>query len=163
MLIRTAHINDIVLIHQLANEIWWHAYKGIITDDQISFMLENMYSETALRQQFDYGMKFLISERDGQPTGFAAYSIEDAVKRIFKLHKLYILPSEQGKGTGKQLIELIERLAISENGIILELNVNRNNQAFEFYKKLGFKVIKTVDIPYHQYVLNDYVMHKSLH
>lgn len=162
MIIRPAGIQDIPLIHRLANEIWKSAYKDILSDDQISFMLQNMYSEEALRQQFDDGMKFLILEAEDKPGGFAGYSLEDSKQMIFKLHKLYILPSEQGKGTGKKLIEHVEDLVRHENGAILELNVNRNNPAFGFYQKLGFEVWKTVDIPYYQFVLNDYVMRKNL-
>ncbi|HCN83062.1 MAG TPA: GNAT family N-acetyltransferase [Sphingobacteriaceae bacterium] len=162
MIIRAASINDIALIHRLANEIWWPAYKGVISDEQIAFMLNNIYSEKAIKQQFDDGMKFLISERDGQPTGFAEYSPEEPGKGIFKLHKLYILPSEQGKGTGKKLIERVEELVREQHGNILELNVNRNNPALDFYKKLGFEVWKTVDIPYFRFMLNDYVMRKKM-
>ncbi|MDF3077978.1 MAG: family N-acetyltransferase [Sphingobacteriaceae bacterium] len=161
MLIRPATDQDIPVISRLANEIWWPTYGSFISHEQISFMLENMYSEEALRRQMkEEGISFLMAEREGEPVAFAGFS--ETEPEVFKLHKLYILPSEQGKGTGKRLIEHVEDLARAQGGTILELNVNRANPAFGFYKKLGFRIYQTVDIPYHQFVLNDYVMRKGL-
>lgn len=126
-------------------------------------MLKEMYSEESLHLQMDEeGITFLIVEREGEPVAFAGFSLTDAKDKVFKLQKIYLLPSEQGKGTGKKLIEHVEDLSRAQGGAILELNVNRANPAFGFYKKLGFEIYQTIDIPYHQFVLNDYVMRKSL-
>jgi GNAT superfamily N-acetyltransferase len=162
MIIRDATVSDIGVIHQLAHEIWWPAYKNIISDEQIVFMLDRIYSEAALKQQMDEGVNFLIAEYDDKPSGFAAYSLTEPFEMIFKLHKLYILPSEQGKGTGRELLDRVGELARKQLGTILELNVNRSNPALGFYKKSGFEIWKTVDIPYYQFFLNDYVMRKKL-
>ncbi|HEY1024482.1 MAG TPA: GNAT family N-acetyltransferase [Sphingobacteriaceae bacterium] len=160
--IRTATSTDIPVIHDLAHKIWWPSYKGIISDEQISFMLDKMYSEEALQQQMDEGIQFLVAEKESSPVGFAAYSFSGPEEYIFKLQKLYVLPSEQGKGTGKKLIEDVAGLSRSGGGKVLELNVNRGNPAFNFYKKLGFEIYQTVDIPYFGFFMNDYVMRKSL-
>ena len=125
-------------------------------------MLGNMYSKDALKRQMDEGMTFLIGERDERPVAFAAYSLTEPKNLVYKLEKLYVLPSEQGKGTGKALIFEVMKIAKEIGGKILELNVNRNNPAYHFYSKLGFKVYKKVDIPYQQFVLNDYIMRQSL-
>ena len=72
------------------------------------------------------------------------------------------MPTEQGNGSGKKLITHISELAKSKGGKILELNVNRGNTAHHFYRKIGFDIHQTVDIPYHHFILNDYVMRKNL-
>lgn len=162
MNIRTAADQDIPAIHELAEEIWWPAYRNIISDEQISFMLDNMYSENALQEQMIEGIQFLLAERDNAPVAFAGYSLIDSETPVFKIHKLYVLPSEQGKGTGKKLIEHMSSIAKAMNCMVLELNVNRGNPAQGFYLKVGFEIHNTVDIPYHQFVLNDYVMRKAL-
>ena len=82
--------------------------------------------------------------------------------RVLKIHKLYVLPCEQGKGTGKKLFEYLSKTAKELKVNILELNVNRANHALNFYQKMGFEIIETVDIPYYQFVLNDYIMRKAL-
>jgi ribosomal protein S18 acetylase RimI-like enzyme len=162
MNIRNADSHDILTIHKLAQEIWWPTYRNILSDEQIRFMLSDMYSENALLQQMIEGVQYLLAEKNNLCVAFAAYSSENLGHPVLKIHKLYVLPSEQGKGTGKKLIEHISSIAQSMNCMILELNVNRGNPAQGFYKKWGFEFYKTVDIPYHQFVLNDYVMRKTL-
>ena len=162
MTIRQANYNDIPAISKLATEIWWPTYTDVIPDEQIEFMLGDMYSEEALNQQMAGGIIFLMVEREIMPVAFAAYSLTEPENQVYKLQKLYVLPSEQGKGTGKMLIAKVANLATALGGKILELNVNRKNPAFDFYKKLGFEIYETVDIPYQHFVLNDYVMRKTL-
>jgi Acetyltransferases len=78
---------------------------------------------------------------------------------IYKLHKIYVLPYNQGKGTGKFVITEIIRAISRKGGKGLQLNVNRNNKAKDFYEKMGFVVIREEDIDIgNGYFMNDYVM-----
>jgi hypothetical protein len=52
MRIRKATEEDIAVITELAEKIWWPAYRNIISDEQISFMLKDMYSADSLKKQF---------------------------------------------------------------------------------------------------------------
>lgn len=162
MPVRKATQKDILSIIEIAEKTWWPTYTEVISAEQIKFMLEDMYSAESLKKQMESGIEFIIAERENIPVGFAAYSQSDTDKLVFKIHKLYILPSEQGKGTGKELIEHISASAKQQGGKTLELNVNRGNKAKNFYLKSGFSIFLTVDIPYHQFVLNDYVMRKDI-
>ncbi|MGX5688557.1 N-acetyltransferase family protein [Arcticibacter tournemirensis] len=161
MTIRVATEEDIPAIRKLAHDTWWPTYQSILSPEQISFMLDTMYSEPALKTQLQKET-FLITKRDLEPVAFASFSCSDQEQHIFKLHKIYILPSEQGNGTGRKLISAVEQEAKKEKCRILELNVNRQNPAFHFYKKQGFKVHQEVDIPYYDYYMNDYIMRKSI-
>ena len=151
---------DVPIIRALAEAIWWPTYRLILSEEQISFMLEDMYSERALKEQMRKEIKFLLVKRYDTNVAFAGYSIEG--QKTLKIHKLYILPSEQGKGTGKILVSHLMDLAQRSNIAQVELNVNRKNPALGFYEKMGFKIVETVDIPYHQFILNDYVMLKMI-
>lgn len=151
---------DIPVIHDLAEKIWWPTYSPILSEEQISFMLKNMYSESALKEQMNTGVKFLLVKRDSENVAFAGYSLDYENEPLLKIQKIYVLPSEQGKGTGKNLIEYISHLAKELNILEVELNVNRGNPAKGFYQKMGFEIRETVDIPYYEFVLNDYVMRK---
>ena len=158
--IRAATLQDIPTIIKLAKEIWWPTYSEVISSEQISFMLGKMYSAEALKSQMQNGHQFLILEVDGIAKGYASFSKHE--ETTYKLQKLYLNPDQQGKGIGKMLISTVENEIIKLNGKTLILNVNRGNKAYLFYSKVGYKILKEVDIPYHQYVLNDYVMGKSL-
>lgn len=58
MNIRQANYSDITAISNLATKIWWPTYTNVIPDEQIEFMLEDMYSEVALLSQMDAGITF---------------------------------------------------------------------------------------------------------
>jgi len=162
MIIRKAAESDISAISELAEKIWWPSYRNIISDEQISFMLNDMYSAESLKEQMGSGIEFLIVEKENLPVAFAGYSLTNTENQVYKLHKLYVLPTEQGRGTGRKLIEQVSSLATAKGGKILELNVNRGNPAHHFYSKIGFDIYQTVDISYHHFILNDYIMRKDL-
>jgi N-acetylglutamate synthase-like GNAT family acetyltransferase len=162
MTIRKAAESDISAISELAEKIWWPSYRNIISDEQISFMLNDMYSAESLKEQMGSGIEFLIVEKENLPVAFAGYSLTNTENQVYKLHKLYVLPTEQGRGTGRKLIEQVSSLATAKGGKILELNVNRGNPAHHFYSKIGFDIYQTVDISYHHFILNDYIMRKDL-
>lgn len=159
MNIRKATRSDIVAIHRLAHEIWWPTYQSILPAHQIEFMLDKMYSIKSLQEQFTIGITFLIAEDQNEaPAGFASFSPSDESLSTYKINKLYILPEKQRIGLGRLLITNIVTRVKQEGGKVLELNVNRNNPAVNAYKKFGFEIFAEVDIPYFQYILNDYVM-----
>lgn len=159
---RTATHSDLPIIHRLANEIWWPTYKDYLTHGQISFMLEKIYSVSALEEQLSAGQRFSFAIRHDKPVGFTGFQLKPSATHIMRIEKLYVLPSEQGKGTGKRLINHVAQFALAANSTYLELNVNRHNPAKVFYERLGFIVVDVVDIPYHGYILNDYVLQKQL-
>jgi ribosomal protein S18 acetylase RimI-like enzyme len=161
IIIRTATKDDIGLIHTLAHEIWPAAYKEILSADQMDYMLEQIYSETSLQNQFDNNHHFLIAEENKNPVAFVSYSKLNS--GIYKLQKIYVLPTQQGKGVGKFLIyHIIQK--IKEQGVTaLLLNVNRNNKAKQAYEHLGFKIISEEDIDIgNGYFMNDYIMEKKI-
>ncbi|HEY0895385.1 MAG TPA: GNAT family N-acetyltransferase [Sphingobacteriaceae bacterium] len=162
MNIRTAEPTDLELIHRLAVEIWWPTYHAILSEGQISFMLDKMYSVESLAKQVQEGLRFVIVEREGQPVGFMGFQKTNSPEGILRIEKLYVLPPEQGKGTGSALVAFAAGIARSEGAALLELNVNRANPAFFFYQKSGFTIYREEDIPYYQYFMNDYVMRKSV-
>ncbi len=159
--IREAGISDIPTIHQLAHEIWWPTYKGVLSEDQIVFMLENIYTVLSLKKQLEEGSTFLLLSSNQEPKGFAAFSKTD-IDKIYKLQKIYLHPDQQGKGTGKQLLNSVEDKVKKLGAAHLTLNVHRDNKARLFYEKNGYSVIQEVDIPYFDFVLNDYIMQKEL-
>ncbi len=160
--IRQATAGDVQTIHRLAHDIWWPTYQDYIPHDQIRLMLELIYDERALLAQLDAGQYFSIAVRSEQPVGFVGFRSKPDDARIMRIEKIYIHPSEQGKGTGVLLIDHVSTAARAQGKMLLELNVNRSNPAKAFYTKQGFVVVEEVDIPYHGYVLNDYIMQKPL-
>jgi diamine N-acetyltransferase len=159
--IREAGLNDLMTVERLAHEIWPGTYGQILSSEQLSYMLQLIYSQPALQQQMlQQAHNFLIVELDGQPVGFADYSLYEP--GVYKLHKIYVHGSTQGKGVGKALLDHIIGKLVAKNVHTLLLNVNRHNKARQFYEKLGFAVTGQEDIDIgNGYFMNDYVMEKT--
>jgi GNAT superfamily N-acetyltransferase len=84
-------------------------------------------------------------------------------KNQLKIHKLYILPSEQGKGIGEKFLTFAENLCKKESISMLTLNVNRYNKAVHFYEKNGSKNVKSEDIEIgNGYLMEDFVMEMEI-
>lgn len=160
--IRIADLADISLIRELTSLIWPQTYAPIISEDQINYMLEMMYSESSLKRQMtEEGCTYLIVYESDTPVGYASFAEE--ADGIWKLHKLYILQNQQGKGTGRFVIDYITKTIKLKNAKALQLQVNRTNNAKVFYEKLGFSIIKIADLNIgNGYFMNDYVMEKKL-
>lgn len=161
--IRQGTIADIPVIQELTDRIWRPTYQPILTPEQIEYMIEMIYSTTAITQQLqELGHRYLIMEDDGKPIAFAAFSPTET-PGISKLHKIYLDFSYQGKGAGKLLLNTVMEQAREQGAHTLELNVNRYNKAKQFYEGQGFKVVDEKDIEIGLgYQMNDFIMHKSL-
>lgn len=153
---------DIPLIRQLTFAIWPQTYSSIISKEQIDYMLEQMYNSVTLQKQMEEdGCTFIILYDDEEAVAFASYN--ETEPQLWKLNKIYILQSQQGKGTGKFIINYIVDEIKAKQAKALQLQVNRDNKAKYFYENLGFKIIKTADFDIgNGYFMNDYVMQLPL-
>jgi len=161
--IKAATVNDIPVIQDLTEKIWRPTYEPILTPEQIDYMIVMMYSTAALTKQIsELQHRFLILLDEEKPIGFAAYSTTDTPE-VYKLHKIYLDLSYQGKGVGKFLLSEVAERVKASGASILELDVNRFNKAKFFYEKQGFSVYKekNTDIG-NGYLMEDFVMRKPL-
>lgn len=159
--IKHATTSDIDLIRELCFKVWPQTYAQILTPAQIDYMLAMMYSPESLQQQMQEGADYMLCYDGDEAVGFA--SLEPGEDHKFKLSKIYVLPSQQGKGTGKFMLAYIAELATQRDGKVLQLQVNKHNPAQHFYQKLGFTVARSAvfDIG-NGFVMDDYVMELKL-
>lgn len=163
ILLRKAKEEDLPIISDLAERIWPDTYSAYISDEQLRYMLDMMYNQGELLGQLKKGHIFLIAEEEKKEVGFASFSLIDPEDNGYKLHKIYVLPEIHGKGVGKILMNEVVNLVKRNGGKTLQLNVNRNNKAKDFYQKAGFKIKETVDLDVgNGFFMNDYVMELSL-
>lgn len=149
----------------MAHTTWAIAYKDILSQFQMDYMLELMYIEAALHQPIEQGhQQFVLAINENQAAGFASYSAKNTdTTYIYHLHKIYIFPNQQGNGIGKQLLNYVLQDIKFKGATNLQLNVNRISLAINFYLKFGFTIIweQDIDIGY-GYFMNDYVMNLKL-
>ena len=148
--IRPAILEDRALIRSVSEQTWPSTYGHIISQEQIDFMLDWMYSDDSLAEQFTKGHQFFIAYLNGADIGFCSVSEdvsdsgennnENKIEHIkqFKLNKLYVLPAAQGTGAGKVLLNKAIEVAKTQGSKSLFLQVNKLNNAVTFYQKQGF-------------------------
>ncbi len=164
--IRQANLQDIQLIHDMANVAFTATYRDILSADQLEYMLDWMYSPESLHKQMaEEGHIYYIAENEGVPAGYV--SIQPEGKDIYHLQKIYVLPVYQGSGLGKQLFvkaqEAIRELH-PDGPCEMRLNVNRENtNALHFYEHMGMHKLSEGDFPIGKdYYMNDYIMSMNL-
>lgn len=154
-----ATVNNVPAICQIAEQTWWSTYSEIISQEQIRYMLDTIYDEGSLKKVMEDGsQEFLLIGDDSGYQGFASFGPRKEDPGIYKLHKLYVLPGNQGKGYGIALVEEVKKRLTDLNIKILDLNVNRSNKARVFYEKIGFRIIRKEDLQIGPYWMNDYIM-----
>ena len=71
-------------------------------------MMDWMYSPASLRKQIDDGHVYYLALSEGQPCGYVSVQREGITedgRMLFHLHKIYVMPSEQGSGLGRLLFD----------------------------------------------------------
>ena len=159
--VRKAIAQDIPAIQHIAYGTWPEAYGHIISQEQINYMLNMMYSNDSLQTQINQGHQFYIAEINGQALGFASVSNEG--DQGCKLNKLYVLPTTQKTGTGKALLQEVIQFTKANNQQRLFLQVNKENTAKHFYTKLGFIIADEIKLDIgNGFFMDDYIMEKTI-
>ena len=219
--------DDLQTIHDMAQVVFRHTYRDILSLEQMEYMMDMMYSLPNLQAQLDEGHHYYIAymspdqessayQEDSARQESSAYQ-EDSIRQedstlrgdgeacrcndvassddsasavckarasilpvpcgyvsvqhegpdqdgteIFHLHKIYVMPSEQGNGVGRLLFDTaISHVREVAGGRMasVELNVNRNNPAVGFYQRLGMRILSQGDFPIgNGFYMNDYIM-----
>ena len=175
-IVRATH-DDIVTIERLARLTWPATFHGILSGEQIEYMLGMMYAPAALREQIDRGHIFhLLLAHDRQhggdtyagtgaryrAVGYVSHE-PDYLQETTKIHKLYVLPGAQGRGYGRALIRKVETEARRASQRKLRLDVNYQNKAVDFYERLDFVKVARHDTDIgNGYLMEDWQMEKVL-
>lgn len=176
---------DIMCIHDMAQVVFRHTYREILSPEQMEYMMDWMYSPANLQKQLDEGHVYYIAYRDGKACGYVSVQHEgtaDDGRLLFHLQKIYVLPSEQGHGLGRALFDRavahVREVVLAREvvhvrevaggcteecvegcGARIELNVNRSNPSIGFYHHLGLRILRQGDFHIgNGYYMNDYIM-----
>jgi GNAT superfamily N-acetyltransferase len=147
---------------ELAGHIWRLHYPGIISSEQIEYMLARRYKPGLVRQLLARGDLWLAARDGDELVGFA--HVHPLAEGDYKLDKLYVHPDYQRHGIGACLVDEVVRHVLERGCHRLALRVNRHNHAaIRAYLKFGFQVADVMleDIG-HGFYMDDYVMVKLL-
>ena len=163
--IEKAAPEQLPLIHDMAQVVFRHTYKDILSPEQMEYMMDWMYSMPNLQKQLDEGHHYYIAYDGDVPCGYVSIQHEgkDAEgTEVFHLHKIYVMPEMQGRKTGIRLFEMAvahAREAADGANARIELNVNKFNKSVDFYKHIGMKILLEEDFPIgNGFYKTDYIM-----
>lgn len=157
--------NHLQIIRHIATTTWAETYNRILSPEQSLYMLEMMYSDESLLQQINSNQQFVLIHNDesNDYEAFASFEFNYQGSDKTKIHKLYALPRSHGKGLGRSLVEHITSLAIERKNSAITLNMNRFNESYGFYIKMGFSITGEEDIDIgNGYLMEDYIFEKKI-
>lgn len=177
--IRRAQLSDASAIQSMAEVAFRHTYRQILSPAQMEYMMDWMYSDASLQRQLtvDGHVYLILRLADGRDVGYVSFSDDtppersavpmsaDATRR-YHLQKIYLLPDVQRLGLGAVLLHAAEALMLQLAGdgpVQYELNVNRNNGAVAFYRRMGLSILRQGDFDIGDgFYMNDYIMGRTL-
>ena len=157
--------SDLQTISDMAEVVFRHTYRDILSPEQMEYMMDMMYSMPNLHKQIEEGHHYYIAYEGETPRGYVSVQREGADAEgveVFHLHKIYVMPDAQGKGVGMKLFNRAAdhvREACDGKPARIELNVNKYNKSVEFYRHIGMRVLLEEDFPIgNGFYKTDYIM-----
>lgn len=144
-------------VSALANSIWHEYFPGIITTEQVDYMVEKFCSFEAEKENIKEGYEYYFIKRDGNDIGYTA--IKPDGDRLF-LSKLYLKKEERGKKYARAVTNMLKEIAREKGLRAIWLTVNKHNDStIAAYKAMGYKTIGegVADIG-NGFVMDDYYM-----
>lgn len=162
MLTPVLNENDIQAVARLAETIWREYFTSVISDEQISYMLQRSQSPGAITRQINsknYHYFFISPYLD--PVGYVAVVPK---KESLFVSKLFVGMRYRGKGYGESVLHELETIARGVHKLRITLRVNKNNNdSIAFFHKHGYKQVgnECTDIG-NGFVMDDILMAKVL-
>lgn len=143
---------------EMANDIWHECFEGVISDEQIDYMIDSFQSFAAIKRQvgsenYEY-YNFVLDD-----TVIGYFAVAEQPDGTLFLSKLYMYKEYRGNGYASKAFEFIRQLAAQKGCKSIWLTVNRHNYgAIKVYEAFGMKVIReqVTDIG-NGFVMDDFV------
>ncbi|WP_372870988.1 GNAT family N-acetyltransferase/peptidase C39 family protein [Shewanella sp.] len=104
----------------------------------------------------------LILALDGDVLAGYALVLFNRGTHLARLYSLAVSPDYRGQGLSRELMRVVEKIAVEKGYITLRLEVRNDNEAARsLYQKLGYKVLKSL-VHYYDDLADGVRMHKRL-
>ena len=147
-------------IAALADEIWHEHYKGLLSDEQIDYMVEKFQSQKAITKSvLENNYTYYIMRDAGQIIGYCGVQPQPEDNSLF-LSKLYLHKDYRGKHLSRMVMAMLCERCVTEDLDSIWLTVNRGNtDSIQVYRRLGFSVEREQKENIgNGYFMDDYVM-----
>lgn len=158
---RVKNDTEIEALAKKADEIWHEYFPGIITVEQIDYMVDMFLAPHSIKREIEEGYEFYLLYGDGVLVGFTV--VKPEAERLF-ISKLYVDKEHRGQGYGSPMFEHAKKIAVKNSLSAMYLTVNKyNTPSIDVYKHKGFEIIEEVQTDIgNGFIMNDYVMEVKL-
>ncbi|MBR2427519.1 MAG: GNAT family N-acetyltransferase [Lentisphaeria bacterium] len=157
--------DDLQIVRDIAASIWPETFRSILSQEQITYMMNMMYAPEVMEKEFHNGYHFLLRYVDDAPAGYMVWSPwEEAPQTTAKLHKLYLLSKYHRQGYGHAMLDHVADQCRKHGFQDLILAVNKQNtRAYHTYLKNGYTTFRSVKIDIgNGFFMDDYWMKRPL-
>lgn len=134
--VRTAMKADLPAVQTLLTKTWHATYDTLYGVGKVAEITRSWHSVEALQTRLSRPQSEFLVADDGKRIGGMAYAARSD-KDVVLLHQLYVHPSLQGQGIGRDLFAEIETCFDGAKRIRLEVEPE-NETACAFYRAHGF-------------------------
>lgn len=148
-MVRLAGLDDAIHIARVHVATWRTAYHGLLPDDFLASLNEELYEERWRRNLRDGRGQVYVAEEDGGVVGFASGGRERAGEAGFggELYAIYVMEAAQHRGHGKRLVQAVVDGLRGMGFIDMIVWVLRDNPAArQFYERLGGVYVRSQPI-----------------
>ncbi|TXD52781.1 MULTISPECIES: GNAT family N-acetyltransferase [unclassified Polaribacter] len=164
--------SDYEFLFRLMQEIYTPAYQHFWTDEGAWYINSQYSKENILKELLDKKARYYFILFKGKIIGNFRFIWDEKLEGLpeekqVKLHRIYLHPKTQRSGIGKLLLAWLEEKAEQKGYQIIWLDaMNEQQNAFQFYKKLGYIYYSHTFLPFelmHDSVRKMSQVYKVLH
>ena len=153
------HVTKVV---DMADTIWRECYKGILSDEQIEYMVDKYQSDNVVtKKMINEGYEYYLLNNGVNVIGFVSF-LKDGNKLL--LTNLYILEVYREKGYCKLVIDKVIKKCQDTDIDRVRITLNKmNEQGIKFWSNLGFtKIEENVQDIGNGFVIDNYLLEKQI-
>lgn len=139
--VRTASERDLAKVSALLGETWHATYDALYGAAKVEELTEKWHSVPALKARLARKHAEFVVADNGKDIGGMGYAaMSETLKKGVVLHQLYVHPSFQRQGIGRDMFAELETCFPDAEFMQLEVDP-QNRAALSFYEGLGFRKI----------------------
>ncbi len=143
--IRTAGERDLDQIRALLVETFHSSYDPLYGAVQVQRMVDGWNSPAAIRSRIlKKEGEFLVADNGREIGGIGYAAMYPKMAKTAMLHQLYVKPSCQGEGIGRDIFAELESCFPAAEIMRVEVAL-QNTRALSFYERLGFSEVDRME------------------
>lgn len=167
--IKKCGIEELELLQQISIETFNDTFKNQNSPENMKSYMDKAFNTEQLHQELNnVHSEFFLIFADEEPAGYLKINSHNAQSEkmgddALEIERIYIRSKYQKQGLGKYLFNTAKDIAIRTNKSRIWLGVwEKNENAIQFYKRIGFDPIGAHSFFMGEEEQRDYIMSKTI-